>query len=199
MEDMHEALLHRATKAAILDYAGMSQTGEAPPETFIRDICAIKIHQEKSWCVRIELPARDCTQWTIDRSKLIHLSKDFRIDLVCFRERGGKASDLEMLVEFKLWTDYDDVLKDVRRLQEMIELLSKADKQLAERVKGYVVCVPHYESFQRVNGAVFEFSKRFELVQKNNDENIPFLTNARSSESAAAIIILDVKKVRALD
>lgn len=192
----HIALLRGATKKAILDYARMACTSETPPESFIRDICAQELHRNGSLFVRIEFPARDCAKWDFDRSKLKYLSKDFRIDLVCFREPGSRKADLEMLVEFKLWTDQADVSKDVDRLRELTSLLTVADENSSDRVAGYVVCVPHYENLKRVRGAISDFAKHFGFDRGSPEPGAPFVTGDYIDGPSAGIVIIDVNDCR---
>ncbi|WP_154072081.1 hypothetical protein [Bradyrhizobium erythrophlei] len=186
--DENIAILHQAIKSAIMLYAQMARTSEPPPESFIRDLCAVELHRNNFWAVRIEMPARDCAAWGIDRAKLQHLSRNFLIDMACFREHGGKSSDLLMLVEFKLWTNRDTVAKDVARLNELISLLP--DNQ---GVMGYVVSVPHYENAAKVREALEDFAEHFMLSREVAASGEPFPTGADILGPSAGIAIIDVR------
>lgn len=183
-------LLFSATKKAITEYAEMSRTGEAPPETFIRDVCALALKNETGWLIRIEFPARDTLNWGVDRTKLVHLSQNFLIDLVCFAGEDKRVSNIEMLVEFKLWTRFDHVTRDVHRLREILGLIAQEDGSRVTAAGGYAVCVPHYENLSRVKRAISEFSGRF-CFDVNDPHTCASFETGKAGGPAAGIIILD--------
>lgn len=190
MAEQFKERLFLATKKAIVEYADMSKTGEAPPESFIRDICALTLKNEMDCRVRIEFPARDTLGWHVDRTTLVHLSRNFLIDLVCFSPQGQRPSDIEMLVEFKLWTSFDDVAKDVHRLRELLELIAETNGSQATKAKAYAVCVPHYENLARVQCAISEFAERFSF-EANDPHGCTLFETGKAGGSAAGIVILD--------
>jgi hypothetical protein len=181
-------LLRDAAKTAILDYARMARTSEPPPESFIRDVCALELHRKKSWTVRIEFPARHTAQWDVERPKLVHLSKNFLIDLVCFRQPGSHLVDLEMLVELKLWADVGKVLADINRLRELSSSLTETGKVTSSKLEIYVVCVPHYPTLAAVQDSISYFFRHYRFDRGLAE---PFLTGDDPHGAAAAVIILD--------
>jgi hypothetical protein len=185
------SLIKDATKKAILSYAKMAQTSDIPPEGFIRDFCAIHLHQSKGWCVRIELSARDCESWGIDRTNLLVLSKNFLIDLACFNAAWRRGPQhLQMLVEFKLWTSRNQVVKDIRRLKEIIGILREVDQSDQHPVNGYVVCLPHYSTAKEVVDAVTELKSRIPSAGVYFDG--AFQTDELIEGPSAAIVVIDV-------
>lgn len=183
--EAHVELIRDATKKAILEYALMANTSEEPPESFIQHYCALEFYRKQAWNVRIEFPARHTVGWNIDRSRLIHLRKDFRIDLVCFRQAGGHVDDLEMLVEFKRWPFAKDVAIDLDRLREIHTVLMPL-RPKARYVGIYSVCVPHYPTLAKVEGSITNFKSYYRVEHAES-----FMTNERSDRGAAGIVILD--------
>jgi hypothetical protein len=181
----HVEIIRDATKKAILEYAQMASTSEEPPESFIQHYCALELYRKQAWNVRIEFPARHASNWNIDKSKLIHLTKLFRIDLVCFRQAGGLLEHLEMLIEFKRWADTKDVALDLNRLREIRGLLMEARPE-AREVGIYSICVPHYATLAEVERAITNFKNHYRPEHSES-----FMTKEGSDRGAAGIIILD--------
>lgn len=183
-------LLFAAVKEAIFEYAQMSRTEQEPHESFIQHIAARRIWRETGWVVRIEFPARDTSIWGLERNALVHLSRDFLIDLVCLEVQGGKTADLRMLVEFKRWTEATDVVKDVNRLQELLGVVARANEASGTRPESYVVCVPHYSSLARVRKAISDLTNHFVFDPEDEFSAAAFETG-KEGGPAAGIVILD--------
>jgi hypothetical protein len=194
----HIPLLQQATKRAIETYAEVAATSENPPEQFISHICAVELHNATSWTIRPELPARECVdRWSLDRNQLLHLNKDFRFDLACFGKPGGELQNLQMLVEFKLWTSIDLIYLDFLRLAEASNLISKKHGEIFSKIGSYIVCTPHYATRKRVDDAIDALKgNSAKLFRKFFFENTdPFETASSSSGLGyASVIVIDVAK-----
>jgi hypothetical protein len=181
----HVEMIGDAAKKAILEYAQMANTSEEPPESFIQHFCALELYRKTAWNVRIEFPARHVSGWNIDRSKFKHLSRDFRIDLVCFRQAGGLLEHLEMLVEFKRWTVTKDIEVDLNRLREIRGLVANG-KSGDPQIGIYSVCVPHYSTLAEVEVAISNLENHYRTEHSES-----FMTREGTDRGAAGIIILD--------
>lgn len=189
MHQITKKLLLASTKAAIIQYADMSNTNEPPPESFVQHLCAINLWEQTRCIVRVEFPVRDCAHLNFDRSRFEHLSRNFVIDLVCLRSDGQRPAEIETLVEFKLWTAAKHVGRDVSRLRELLRYLPALSQNGA---KGYVVCVPHYPNIAQVRKAISDFSEHF--LSQDDDAYTSEVFETGSSGAAAGIVILDVER-----
>jgi len=196
MEKAHtdyRELISDATTEAIRLYATMAQTGEPPPESFLRDICAVQLFNKEGWCIRPEFPARHAAELFIDTSNgYKSLSKNFLIDLVCFRRTADQHEVPLFLVEFTLWTSIRKIAREFDRLKEFISLSAKPQSKY--RIKGYVVCTPHYETSTIVKETIEELrdnSKR-EFTRFDFHASAPFQTGDHASGPAASVIVIDV-------
>ena len=158
--------------AAIRAYAKMAARLPAP-ESFLRDACAIRIHEDLKQKVSVELPIRTfVNEWNMERLEFEGLGT-FRIDLAVFSELNAfNKINLNNLVEFKLWTDRYKVANDVRRLKQICRAVDSAIKvDQSHRMKGYVVvCPQYYQGLASVDFALSDFSGRFPICWSKTEE-----------------------------
>lgn len=109
------------------------------PEGYIRDLCALHMHQEIGLRVPTEYSHNLVKKYLeIEQSSLEDLG-GFRVDLAVHNIDEGSSRTVASLVEFKLWTGFAADL-DIERLRRIVE----ASNVIGERVEGYVVVSPQY-------------------------------------------------------
>lgn len=143
--DFTSALL-RGSERAVGQYNEMSSAMWAP-EGYIRDMCAMDIHQQLGIPVSTELPCRYFKElWRLDESEYIELRNqlgNLKVDLVAHRVSEEGEHIVTALVEFKLTAAKAE--EDIERLRALVRM---AESKRA-RAKGYVVICrqpyPHQE------------------------------------------------------
>ncbi|MCJ2069239.1 hypothetical protein MKK75_10555 [Methylobacterium sp. J-030] len=140
-------------------------------EGFIRDFSAQSYHRATSDRVSVELPIRTFLyQWHVDRNALAGLG-NFRIDMAAFTDALRETTiDLDLLVEYKLWTDRFKVASDVSRIKQIIGAVKSLAGHQDLDIGGYVVvCPQYYQGLSAVDGAMSDFSNRFPLCYQRTE------------------------------
>jgi hypothetical protein len=154
--DFTSALL-RGSEHAVRQYNEMSSAMWAP-EGYIRDMCAMYIHQQLKIPVSIEL-GRGYFEalWGLDLKAYEELS-NFKVDLATHHVNEGRQI-VAALVEFKLYTG-DAAKRDFERLRTLVKIAEST----GARVEGYlVICgnaFPHQIGFWQK--ALEDFSKTYQ-------------------------------------
>lgn len=154
---------------AIIYYSQISGRPDAP-EGFIRDRTAETYHQATSCKVAIELPMRIfINEWGVDPAHLQGLGA-FRVDMAAFTSGNDPtARDLDVLIEFKRWTDRNAAAKDIRRLKQMIRAINLLKDKDVRHIGGYVVVCPQYpQGMKLLSGALDDFSQRFPICYQKS-------------------------------
>lgn len=141
-------------------------------EGFIRDYSAQSYYRATSDRVSLELPIRTFLyDWKVERSALAGLG-NFRIDMAAQSDQAvGTNIDLNLLVEYKLWTNRYNVASDVRRLRQIIGAVKSIAGQIEIDIGGYVVVCPQYrQGLSAVQGAMSDFASRFPLCYQRTEE-----------------------------
>ncbi|UYO52051.1 hypothetical protein [Rhodopseudomonas palustris] len=183
---VYEQMLYDCAQNAAVRFARIARTFEPPPESFLVSSCMIDIfEQNPDWCLRPELPSRECSDWGIPKDDPASpLLGSFRIDLACFRSSKRTAADATLLVEFKLWTNRYDVERDLARLRALTSAISGVSR--SHPLEAYVICCPHYETLQRVEDAIEYFATIFKFQRRP-----AFLTTDGGSKASAGIVVLN--------
>jgi hypothetical protein len=129
--DLTSTLL-QGSERAVRQYREMSSAMWAP-EGYIRDMCAMHIHQQFKIPVSIEVGRRYFKAlWGLDLKASKELS-NFKVDLATHHVNEGKQI-VAALVEFKLYPN-DTAKSDFERLRTLVKIAEST----GARVEGYLV------------------------------------------------------------
>ncbi len=147
--------------AAIQQYAQMAGKLRAP-EGFIRDLCAVHVHQRTGQRIITEHRRRDLTALFGISDDALDEFNNFRTDLMIFgSEHSVEQPSCEAAVELKLWTDPRKLKEDLRRVRGVARAI--ADATGTPTPKAFVIACPQYGPGARVTAdtAVSDLSKFF--------------------------------------
>jgi hypothetical protein len=135
------------------------------PEAYIRDMCAMYIHQQLKIPVSIEVSHRYFEElWRFDVNECKELG-GFKVDLATRQTDHEGRQIVTALVEFKLYTG-DGAERDINRLRTLIEIAARA----GARVEGYLVICEQAWPEQKigyVRNAFAELSKKSKIAAQN--------------------------------
>nr|WP_137830561.1 hypothetical protein [Methylobacterium sp. L1A1] len=149
---------------SIIYYNSISGRPDAP-ESFIRDRTAQVYHQSTACKVTVELPMRVFTrEWGVQPAQLSGLGS-FRVDMAAFISgNDATVQQLDMLIEFKRWTNRYAATKDIHRIKKMIEAVQSVAFINNRPIGGYVVVCPQYpQGMEMLTYALNDFALRFPI------------------------------------
>jgi len=138
------------------------------PEGYIRDMCAMYIHQQFEVPVSIEVSHNYFKAiWGLEPEEATELRNklgSFKVDLTTQLTQIKNRQITPALVEFKLYTG-NEAEADIRRLRILVEKAESKGKQ----IEGYLVisqqAFPH-QKLTFVQDAFDCFSKKFKIAAK---------------------------------